>query len=581
MKRIAPLQYYAPFFTINCRPSDRSIGRKLLSSQSSWGQRRDDIDGDGRRWRVQRRVAVTGLGAITPLGHDMKSTWEGVLRTRGNPDDDLRHPPRGDGITSLYHALQQQDLSPAQFEKEWEMIRTSSCQVAASVRNEWITNHPSVVADSSGDDPPPPWLDGRTARFVQLALIAAREAIRDSGLDDYLGCDDRSSKRKTTTTTTTTTSQSILEGRREAYGVCIGNGMSSTRDIAAAAAAAGSVRRISPHFVPRILPNSPSARVAIHNRLRGPNLGHSEACAAGAAAVAQAVELIRSGMATGMVAGGCEGAVEALGLAGFGRLRALSANAGGGGGAGDDDDGQRDEDGNNGRYHSTRASSRPFDSRRDGFVLAEGAAMLVLEEYEHAIARGAPILAEVLGVGYSGDAFHITAPEPTGGGAARAMLRAVDDAGIGGMDDVDYVNAHATSTPMGDVAEINAIRLALSRTAASGYEDGMPPPPPPPLLVSSTKGATAHCLGAAGALEAALTVRAVSEDTIPHTRNLDVISDDITLALGQSTDDPTMPPRRSIHLVQHGPVYRTVNFAMSNSFGFGGTNVSLLFGKAT
>jgi 3-oxoacyl-[acyl-carrier-protein] synthase II len=281
-----------------------------------------------------------------------------------------------------------------------------------------------------------------------------------------------------------------------------------------------------------------------------------------------------------MVAGGCEGAVEALGLAGFGRLRALSANAGGGGGAGDDDDGRRDEDGNNGRYHSTRASSRPFDSRRDGFVLAEGAAMLVLEEYEHAIARGAPILAEVLGVGYSGDAFHITAPEPTGGGAARAMLRAVDDAGIGGMDDVDYVNAHATSTPMGDVAEINAIRLALSRTAASGYEDGMPPPPPP-LLVSSTKGATAHCLGAAGALEAALTVRAVSEDTIPHTRNLDVISDDITLALGQSTDDPTMPPRRSIHLVQHGPVYRTVNFAMSNSFGFGGTNVSLLFGKAT
>ena len=533
------------------------------------------------RWRVQRRVAVTGLGAITPLGHDMKSTWEGVLRTRGNPDDDLRHPPRGDGITSLYHALQQQDLSPAQFEKEWEMIRTSSCQVAASVRNEWITNHPSVVADSSGDDPPPPWLDGRTARFVQLALIAAREAIRDSGLDDYLGCDDRSSKRKTTTTTTTsTTTQSILEGRREAYGVCIGNGMSSTRDIAAAAAAAGSVRRISPHFVPRILPNSPSARVAIHNRLRGPNLGHSEACAAGAAAVAQAVELIRSGMATGMVAGGCEGAVEALGLAGFGRLRALSANAGGGGGAGDDDDGRRDEDGNNGRYHSTRASSRPFDSRRDGFVLAEGAAMLVLEEYEHAIARGAPILAEVLGVGYSGDAFHITAPEPTGGGAARAMLRAVDDAGIGGMDDVDYVNAHATSTPMGDVAEINAIRLALSRTAASGYEDGMPPPPPP-LLVSSTKGATAHCLGAAGALEAALTVRAVSEDTIPHTRNLDVISDDITLALGQSTDDPTMPPRRSIHLVQHGPVYRTVNFAMSNSFGFGGTNVSLLFGKAT
>jgi 3-oxoacyl-[acyl-carrier-protein] synthase II len=284
-------------------------------------------------------------------------------------------------------------------------------------------------------------------------------------------------------------------------------------------------------------------------------------------------------MATGMVAGGCESAVEALGLAGFGRLRALSADCGGGGGGGGDgDDDRRDEDGNE-RYHSARASSRPFDSRRDGFVLAEGAAMLVLEEYEHAIARGAPILAEVLGVGYSGDAFHITAPEPTGAGGARAMLRAVDDAGIGGMDDVDYVNAHATSTPIGDVTEINAIRLALSRTAASGYEDDMPPPPP--LLVSSTKGATAHLLGAAGALEAALTVRAVSENIIPHTRNLDVISDEITQALGQSTDDPTMPPRRSIHLVQHGPLSRTVNVAMSNSFGFGGTNVSLLFGKAT
>jgi 3-oxoacyl-[acyl-carrier-protein] synthase II len=492
----------------------------------------------------------------------MKSTWEGVLRTREDSDDDLRRSRGSVGITSLYHALQQQDLSPAQFEKEWETIRTSSCKVSASVPNEWITNHPRVVADSSGEDPPPPWLDGRTSRFVQLALIAAREAIRDSGVDDYLGCDDDRSSRETGKT-----SRSTLEGRRESYGVCVGNGMSSTRDVAAAA---GSPRRISPHFVPRILPNSPSARVAIHNRLRGPNLCHAEACAAGAAAVAQAAELIRSGGATGMVAGGCESAVEALGLAGFGRLRALSAYD-----VGAVDDDRRDEDGNERRHRAARASSRPFDAGRDGFVLAEGAAMLVLEEYEHAIARGAPILAEVLGVGYSGDAFHITAPEPTGGGAARAMLRAADDAGIGGMEDVDYVNAHATSTPMGDLAEINAIRLALSRTK-SGYEDGMPPP----LLVSSTKGATGHLLGAAGALEAALTVRAVSENMAPHTRNLDVISDDIAQALGKSTDDPTMPPRRSIHLVQRGPIPRTINVAMSNSFGFGGTNVSLLFGKA-
>lgn len=439
------------------------------------------------------------------------------------------------------------------------MLRSSSCQVAASVPNEWISNRPSV-SDSSEEDTPLPWLDGRTSRFVQLALIAAREAIRNSGLDDWLGCDGRSRP--------TTTSQSILDVRRESYGVSIGNGMSSTREIATAAASSGSPRRISPHFVPRLLPNSPAGRVAIHNRLHGPNLSHSEACAAGAAAVAQAVELIQSGRATGMVAGGCESAVEALGLVGFGRLRALSAYAG----TGDDD--RRDEDGSEHR-RLARASSRPFDSERDGFVLAEGAAMLVLEEFDHAVARGAPILAEVLGVGYSGDAFHITAPEPTGGGAARAMLRVVDDAGVG-MDDVDYVNAHATSTPMGDVAEINAIRLALSRTLNRNDEDGMPSP----LLVSSTKGATGHLLGAAGALEAAITVRAVSENTVPHTRNLDVISDDITQALEQFTDDPTMPSRRSIHLVQHRPISQTINVAMSNSFGFGGANVSLLFGKA-
>ena len=277
-------------------------------------------------------------------------------------------------------------------------------------------------------------------------------------------------------------------------------------------------------------------------------------------AIAEAVQLIRSGSVNGMVAGGCESAVEALGLAGFSRLRALSTGS-------FTNDGNQSEEGED---CAAKLSSRPFDSKRNGFVMAEGASMLVLEEYEHALARDAPILAEVLGVAYSGDAFHITAPEPTGRGAARAMLNAVDDAGISMNEDVEYINTHATSTPVGDVAEINAIRLALSRT--NHYEKNKPLPP---LLVSSTKGATGHLLGAAGAIEAALAVMTVSQNSVPHTRNLDDISDDIQHAL-KSKDEKI---QRSIHLVQHKPISQTITSAMSNSFGFGGTNVSLLFGK--
>jgi len=473
----------------------------------------------------------------------MDSTWNSVLATRDAQNSN--------GITSLHSALQQQNLPPAQFEKEWKMLQSLSCQVAASVPHEWIANHPR---NRSPLEISTPWLDGRTARFVQLALIAAQEAIHNSGLNDWLGCDP------TQQTSESTEPNDVLENRRETFGVSIGNGMSSTRDISIASSK--SVRKISPHFVPQILSNSPAARIAIHNRLGGPNLSHSEACAAGAAAIAQAVELIQSGRVQGMVAGGCESAVEALGLAGFSRLRALSS------GTGTNNDDERDAE----ERHTAQLSSRPFDSQRNGFVLAEGAAMLVLEEYEHAVARGAPILGEVLGVGYSGDAFHITAPEPTGKGAARAMLQAVKDGG-GSMNDVDYINSHATSTPIGDVAEMNAVRLALSCTQHIDEDKERSP-----LLVSSTKGATGHLLGAAGAIEAALTVMAVSENTAPHTRNLGEVSEDISQALRSNEASPSKI-ERSIHLVQQEPILQTINSAMSNSFGFGGTNVSLLFGK--
>jgi len=506
-----------------------------MSSQSTCSQ--DDRYTHQER---QRQVVVTGLGAITPLGYGIKSTWEGVLLQTNN--DMLQSPNDTVGITSLYNALQQQNLSDAQFDKEWELLKDLPCQVAAAVQNNWIINHPRFASSETKL-----WLDGRTSRFIQLALISAHEAIANSGLDEWLG---NNSKQ--------TTSQSTieLESRREEYGVSIGNGMSSCRDISISSTK--SLRKLSPHFVPQILPNSPSSRISIHNNLLGPNLSHSEACASGAIAIAQAMELIQSGKVKGMVAGGCESSIDALGLGGFSKLRALSTS------------------------HDPESSSRPFDSNRDGFVLAEGAAMMVLEEYDHAMARGAPIIAEVLGVGYSGDAFHITSPERAGKGAARSMQNACFDANRS-MNNVDYINTHATSTPVGDVAEMTAIRLALDRCSSEKTDH-------PPLLVSSTKGATGHLLGAAGALEGCLTVLSLSEDIVPHTKNLETVCDDISQLLSRPNHGT-----RSIHLVKDKPMLRAdltvtnessgikrtrLNTAMSNSFGFGGTNVSILFGKA-
>lgn len=490
----------------------------------------------GKRYisTTRRRVVVTGLGAITPLGPNIETTWQSVLSpgTTGS---------NGHGITSLKTALEHQNLSPDQFQREWEILLSLSCQVAASVSSDWISHHPDYESTAAQ-----PWNDGRTSRFVQLAMIAAKEAMHRSGLDVWLGNDRQQ----------TNESDATIQQRREGFGVSIGNGMSSTRDIsmtstllAFQADPSRAHRKLSPHFVPRILPNSPSARVAIQHNLRGPNLSHSEACAAGACAIAHAVELIQSGRAKGMVAGGCESAVEALGLIGFSRLRALS-------------------DTTEGSDEGCSEASRPFDETRNGFVLAEGSAMLVLEEYSQAVTRKANILAEVVGIGYSGDAFHITAPEPSGEGAARAMTKAAEDASLAnGMNDIDYINAHATSTPVGDVAELNAIRLALLQSESSEQRNNTP------LLVSSTKGATGHLLGAAGAIEAALTVSAVSNSTVPPTQNLSKISDEVLMLL--HPNDGT----RLIHLVKNEPIQKELRYALSNSFGFGGANVSLLFTK--
>ena len=455
---------------------------------------------------------VTGLGAITPIGRDMPSTWEAVLGKS-----------ICGGITNLKDALALQDLSSDQYEREWNLIKSLSCQVAASVNSDWINDHPSAAELQIND--------GRTSRFVKLALIAAYEAMMHSGLKP---------------------------SESESFGVSIGSGMSSTRDVSMASSVLSADsnqeranRKISPHFVPRILSNSPSARVAIHNKLLGPNISHAEACAAGACAISHGVELIQSGRVKGMLVGGCESAVEALGFIGFSRLRALSASK-------------------VTAEYVEASCSRPFDSTRDGFVLSEGAAMLVLEEKEFAISRGANILAEVVGIGYSGDGFHITAPEPDGKGAARAMLNATHDAAID-MGTVDYINAHATSTPIGDMAEIRAIRLALSEAKSMSSKD--------PLSVSSTKGAMGHLLGASGAIEAAITVLSIVHQIVPHTQNLKHISDDILPIISCDFKSNNQPLSKNIHLVKHAPLVQPVNTAMSNSFGFGGTNVSLIFSK--
>lgn len=344
----------------------------------------------------------------------------------------------------------------------------------------------------------------RTAPFVFYALTAAAEALRDARWAPSTAA------------------------AREATGVSIGAGMSCTADLAEAGAllAGGRLRRLSPFFVPRILVNMAAGAVSMAHGLQGPNHAPSTACAAGAHGVGDAFRAVQRGDADVMVAGGTEACVDAVALAGFGRLRALSTafNA------------------------APAAASRPFDRRRDGFVLGEGAGMLVLEELGHAVARGARIYAEVRGYGLSGDAFHVTQPEPGGRGAALAMARALAGAGVA-AGDVCHVSAHATSTPVGDAVEQRAIAAVFGPAAAAA------------VAVSSAKGAVGHLLGAAGAVEAVFAALSVAEGWAPPTANL---------------EDPGETPlgnlvRGAAQRLPAGP--RAV---LSNSFGFGGTNAALV-----
>jgi 3-oxoacyl-[acyl-carrier-protein] synthase II len=412
-------------------------------------------------YAASRTIVVTGIGATTPLGGDMPSTWDGLLAGRS-------------GISRL--------------------------------EDDWAADLPVHIAGRAAVDPLDQLdrVEARTLdRSQQLALVAAREAWRDAGLG-----------------------AGSVDPERLAVAVASGIGgiltLLSQYDVLRERGA----RRVSPHLVPMLMPNGPAATVGLDLVARAGVHAPVSACASGAEAIALGLDLLRAGRADVVVAGGSEAAITALPIAGFASMRALST---------------REE---------PEAASRPYDKGRDGFVLGEGAATIVLETAEHAAARGARVYAELVGAGITADAHHVAAPEPSGAGAARAMQIAMRDAGIASTD-VVHVNAHATSTPLGDIAEALAIRTALGDAGTSAS-------------VTATKSCTGHLLGAAGALEAAVTVLSLHNNVVPATRNLDDPDDDVTL------DVVRMTPRTL-----------SAGVALSNSFGFGGHNVTLAFRSAS
>jgi 3-oxoacyl-[acyl-carrier-protein] synthase II len=410
---------------------------------------------NGRR----RRVVVTGLGLVTPLGTGTEATWEGVVAGRSG----VRRITRFDT-----------DCVPVQ------------------------------IAGEVPDFEPQKWLDRkeqkRTDLFVQYALAAAEMAVADARLPIPLAAPPRT-------------------------GVIIGVGMGGIASLEDAyeAFARREFRKVSPFFIPRIIPNMAAGHVALRFGARGPNFATTSACASGAHAIGEALQLIRGGVQDVMLAGGSEAPVTLLGVGGFAAMRALATSY--------NDD-------------PTRAS-RPFDKDREGFVIGEGAGILVLEALEHALARGARPLAELAGYGSNCDAFHVTQPAPEGAGAAACMAQALHDAGLA-PETVGYVNAHGTGTPYNDEAETQAVKQVFGAHAWR-------------LAVSSTKSMMGHLLGGGGGVEAALTVLAIDRGLLPPTINL------------ESPD-----PACDLDYVPGTARAARVGAALSNSFGFGGTNVSLL-----
>ena len=415
-----------------------------------------------------RRVVVTGMVMLTPLGCGVETTWSRLIK--------------GESGAKQIDTFDVSDVS---------------CKIACVIpRGD----------GSNGTYNPDQWMEPKEQRkvdeFIVYAMCAARQAL------DHAGWRPKSYEDQTST------------------GVLIGSGIGGIEGIAAMAVTLHEKgpRRVSPFFIPGRIINLASGFVSIEFGLKGPNHAVVTACSTGAHAIGDAARMVALGDADVMVAGGTESPVNRMALAGFAALRALSTNF--------NDDPKR--------------ASRPYDKARDGFVMGEGAGAVVLEELEHAKARGATIHAELVGYGLSGDAYHITAPSPDGDGAFRCMSMALKRAGIA-PGDIDYINAHGTSTPLGDEIELGAVQRLVGNAAAR-------------ISMSSTKSCIGHLLGAAGAGEAIFSILAIRDKVAPPTINLD----------NPSVETP-------IDLVPHQARQRDIDVALSNSFGFGGTNASLIF----
>jgi 3-oxoacyl-[acyl-carrier-protein] synthase II len=407
----------------------------------------------------RRRVVITGLGIVCPVGIGVPQAWQNIVAGRS-----------GIGPITRFDT----------------------------------TGFPSRIAGEVKDFDVSKWLSGKEARrydaFIHYGLVATMEAVKDAGLEAYDGDKDR-------------------------CGVSVGSGIGGLPMIEETQRAylQGGLRKISPFFVPGTIINMVAGLASIHYGFRGPNLATVSACSTGNHSLGEAARLIEYGDADVMVAGGAEATVSPLGVGGFSAARALST-----------------------RNDDPTTASRPWDIGRDGFVLGEGAGIVVLEEYEHAKARGVPIYCELAGYGMSADAHHITAPPEDGGGAARSMLNALRNASLE-TTDIDYINAHGTSTPLGDVAECIAVRRAFGDHA---YK----------VAISSTKSMTGHLLGAAAGIEAVFTALAFRDQIAPPTANL---------------VDPD--PRCDLDFVPRVARPMKIRAALSNSFGFGGTNATIAF----
>jgi 3-oxoacyl-[acyl-carrier-protein] synthase II len=413
-----------------------------------------------------RRVVVTGLGMVSPLGADVETSWKNILASRSGAARITRFDPTG-----------------------------YACQIACEVKapDHEFGFDPSLRVDHK--------IQRQVDPFIIYGLDAAGQALEDAGLTD------------------------MSEEQRFRVGVSIGSGIGGLPGIEKESLVLHEKgpRRVSPHFVHGRLINLISGQVSIKYGLMGPNHAVVTACSTGAHSIGDAARMIALDDADIMVAGGAESALCPLGIAGFSQARALST-----------------------RNDEPEKASRPYDRDRDGFVMGEGAGVVILEEYEHAKARGAKIYAELVGYGMSGDAYHVTAPHPEGAGGYRAMAVAMKRSGLD-LADIDYINAHGTSTPMGDELELGAVRKLFGNAVGT-------------LSMSSTKSAIGHLLGGAGAVEAIFCILAMRDQIVPPTLNL---------------DDPS-EGTLGVDLVPHVPKERKVKAVLNNSFGFGGTNASLV-----